>query len=159
MQTNFIQNGILEEIKLEGHLKIMKELIMLLNDEEKYKIGANFNDQCGFIDFLMSEFLFTASKSLYLLQNNISDIVEIDSICSTSNTMVAAYELLVSLCIGCEENLEQVATSLEIYSSNLSINDWEFYPFMGTRPYQSFVGLKNAGATCYMNSVLQQVFF
>ena len=36
--------------------------------------------------------------------------------------------------------------------------EWEYLPPIGPRPHKGFVGLKNAGATCYMNSVLQQMF-
>ena len=36
--------------------------------------------------------------------------------------------------------------------------EWEYTPPIGPRPMRGFVGLKNAGATCYMNSVIQQVF-
>lgn len=37
------------------------------------------------------------------------------------------------------------------------LSEWEYMPPVGPRPHKGFVGLKNAGATCYMNSVLQQV--
>lgn len=40
--------------------------------------------------------------------------------------------------------------------SNLS--EWDFSLPIGPRPSRGFVGLKNANATCYMNSVLQQLF-
>ena len=38
------------------------------------------------------------------------------------------------------------------------LGEWEFFPQLGPRPARSFVGLKNAGATCYMNAVIQQVY-
>lgn len=38
------------------------------------------------------------------------------------------------------------------------LREWEYLPPVGPRPYKGFCGLKNAGATCYMNSVLQQLF-
>ena len=37
------------------------------------------------------------------------------------------------------------------------LTEWEYFPHVGPRPMKGFVGLKNAGATCYMNAVLQQV--
>jgi len=37
------------------------------------------------------------------------------------------------------------------------LTEWEYIPPVGPRPVKGFVGLKNAGATCYMNSVTQQV--
>ena len=36
--------------------------------------------------------------------------------------------------------------------------EWDYLPLVGPRPNRGFVGLKNAGATCYMNSVLQQLY-
>lgn len=38
------------------------------------------------------------------------------------------------------------------------LHEWEYLPPIGPRPKGGFCGLKNAGATCYMNSVLQQLF-
>ena len=44
-------------------------------------------------------------------------------------------------------------------SDETPLQEWEYLPPVGPRPPRGFVGLKNAGATCYMNSVLQQVCF
>ncbi|XP_053562456.1 probable ubiquitin carboxyl-terminal hydrolase FAF-X [Bombina bombina] len=39
-----------------------------------------------------------------------------------------------------------------------ALTEWEYLPPVGPRPNKGFVGLKNAGATCYMNSVIQQLY-
>lgn len=39
-----------------------------------------------------------------------------------------------------------------------ALTEWEYLPPVGPRPSKGFVGLKNAGATCYMNSVIQQLY-
>ena len=44
-----------------------------------------------------------------------------------------------------------------ITDNAIPLLEWEFAPPVGPRPMKGFVGLKNAGATCYMNSVVQMV--
>lgn len=44
------------------------------------------------------------------------------------------------------------------YNEGSALSEWDYLPPVGPRPKDGFVGLKNAGATCYMNSVLQQLF-
>ena len=82
--------------------------------------------------------------------------------CNTPPTTVAALDLLVSLCTSCVPNMKLLSDMLtEMYYSGheAPVNEWEYQPAIGPRPVKGFVGLKNAGATCYMNSVLQQVGF
>jgi len=45
-----------------------------------------------------------------------------------------------------------------ILATDTNLNEWDFSLPIGSRPNRGFVGLKNATATCYMNSVLQQLF-
>lgn len=85
----------------------------------------------------------------------------VSPVCTTGHTIMAAFDLLVELCTGCVPNLRKVAEMLtEMFHSDKDdvLIEWEYLPPMGPRPSNGFVGLKNAGATCYMNSVLQQLF-
>eukprot|EP00116_Pleurobrachia_bachei_P019508 sb/3479771/ len=78
----------------------------------------------------------------------------------TPRCQEAAYTLIGPLCRGCGENLEFVVRLVKklIYWSEGKKVLGELPPIILERLEGGFVGLKNGGATCYMNSVLQQIY-
>jgi ubiquitin carboxyl-terminal hydrolase 9/24 len=168
-QQKLVKDGLIEEIQLEGHLGLTKEVIAMLDSDHKLMIGCDpegrwskSSKSRGLIKLLIDEFIFPASRSMVLLQKHPGKnvpIEEINPICSSPGTLSAAFEVLVVLCTSCFRNLEVVVrTIIEMFYSGEGDNtEWEYLPPVGPRPSRGFVGLKNAGATCYMNSVLQQV--
>lgn len=56
--------------------------------------------------------------------------------------------------------LPELATLLSKYHNkeDETLNVWNFEPVLSHRSASEFVGLKNAGATCYMNSIMQQLY-
>ncbi|OQV21658.1 putative ubiquitin carboxyl-terminal hydrolase FAF-X [Hypsibius exemplaris] len=82
-------------------------------------------------------------------------------ICQSPASINAAFEVIAALCLGSPDNLtilNETLTLLFYSESESPITEWEFSPPIGPRRTDGFVGLKNAGATCYMNSVLQQLY-
>lgn len=82
-------------------------------------------------------------------------------VCLSPLSTSAALDLLVGLCVGCVPNMKLLVTMLTdmFYSErDEPLIEWDYLPPVGPRPSKGFVGLKNAGATCYMNSVLQQLY-
>lgn len=83
-------------------------------------------------------------------------------VCESAVSANAAYELLVALVVESFANLEALVNALiDMFydEESQAISEWEYIPPVGLRPTNGFVGLKNGGATCYMNSVIQQVCF
>jgi ubiquitin carboxyl-terminal hydrolase 9/24 len=172
VRTKLVRNGLIEEIQLEGHLGITKEIISFYNPETKHSIGCDPTGRWasasgkavtsrGLIKCLMDEYIFPASRAMVVIQRHKNvHIEEINPICSSPATLSAAFDVLVALCTGCINNLQVVSQTLTdmFYTEEADHNlEWEYLPPVGPRPSRGFVGLKNAGATCYMNSVLQQV--
>ncbi|KAL4220567.1 putative ubiquitin carboxyl-terminal hydrolase FAF-X [Mactra antiquata] len=150
-----------EETLLEGHLGITRELLSFQSAEKKFAMGSQ-QGGANLTKELVEDFVFPASK-IVLQSRKLNGEFPTDQatpVCSSPATVIAAYDLLVALCTGCVPNLRSLSAMLidMYYSGDASLLEWEYLPPVGARPNKGFVGLKNAGATCYMNSVLQQLF-
>ncbi|KAL0281150.1 UNVERIFIED_CONTAM: hypothetical protein PYX00_002224 [Menopon gallinae] len=151
-----------DEAVLEGHLGIAKELLGFLTPEKKYLLGSNEKKGICLIKELVEDFIFPASKlMLQLLKPGEMVTENAIPVCGTPATTNAAFELLVALCVGCVPNMKLLVEMLsEMFYSEREkpLTEWDYLPPVGPRPLKEFCGLKNAGATCYMNSVLQQLY-
>ncbi|XP_023806296.1 probable ubiquitin carboxyl-terminal hydrolase FAF-X isoform X4 [Oryzias latipes] len=149
-----------EETILEGHLGVTKELLAFQTPEKKYYIGSE-KGGANLIKELIDDFIFPASN-VYLQYMKTGEFPTEQAIpvCSTPASINAGFELLVALAVGCMRNLKQIVDTLTdmYYSGGETLTEWEYLPPVGPRPNKGFVGLKNAGATCYMNSVIQQLY-
>ncbi|KAF4027332.1 hypothetical protein G4228_019128 [Cervus hanglu yarkandensis] len=154
-----------EEPILEGHLGVTKELLAFQTPEKKYHIGCE-KGGANLVKELIDDFIFPASKVyLQCMRNGELPAEQAIPVCSSPVTINAGFELLVALAVGCVKNLKQIVDCLtEMYYIGTAITtcealtEWEYLPPVGPRPPKGFVGLKNAGATCYMNSVIQQLY-
>ncbi|CAI8002162.1 Probable ubiquitin carboxyl-terminal hydrolase FAF-X [Geodia barretti] len=151
---------------LDGHLSLLVELLTFRSVAERHHIGSKSGGE-RLIEIVMSDFLFPASRLVKEARENpdsekqeLSEYVA-QPICSTTECTQSAFKLLNALCAGCSENiatLHQLLSSYFYSGQDPPLCEWEFIPHIGPRPLKGFVGLKNAGATCYMNSVLQQLY-
>ena len=85
-----------------------------------------------------------------------------EPVCSSEESRQAAYRLLVELSRNCLKNYRTICHQLirlhHTYNQALASSEWNIVPPQVTpRADCGFVGLKNGGATCYMNAVLQQI--
>ena len=81
--------------------------------------------------------------------------------CKRNTSKVAAYQLLTELAKGNQKNFQSLSSYLlsqhERLSHNVIENVWQYSPSEMEKA-SGFVGLKNLGATCYMNSLMQQFY-
>lgn len=146
---------------LEGHLGITRELLSYQSSQKKYVIGSR-PDGHNLLKRLVDDFVFSGSR-LAVEAKKGGDIFSrhVNPICQTTGNVIAALDLIVTLSSACTENLQYLSELLvEMYYDGVdpTLSEWEYQPPIGPRPVRGFVGLKNAGATCYMNSVIQQLY-
>lgn len=146
-----------DNVLLAGHLTLITALLSCegINKEET---GATL------IPILVFEYLFPASKLVMeggSEQDSLSASRNYWAKCTGKESRLAAYQLLVHLVTRCERNLTALAGHLVSLHHTLnpdSLKEFEYAPAVDGRCASGYVGLKNGGATCYMNSVLQHLF-
>ncbi|XP_035828590.1 LOW QUALITY PROTEIN: ubiquitin carboxyl-terminal hydrolase 24 [Aplysia californica] len=141
---------------LAGHLKLIRTLLTC-EGVDKVEHGS------GLVSDLLHDFLFPASKLMLDSMNQTAqdhNLAEFNPKCSNSESRVAAHELLAELSNKCLASLQLIGKELLMMHHQLTDNakEWEYMPPVDGRAACGYVGLKNGGATCYMNSVLQQLY-
>eukprot|EP01022_Parablepharisma_sp_SALTPOND_P026524 TRINITY_DN64327_c6_g1_i1.p1 TRINITY_DN64327_c6_g1~~TRINITY_DN64327_c6_g1_i1.p1 ORF type:complete len:2209 (+),score=297.78 TRINITY_DN64327_c6_g1_i1:12673-19299(+) len=83
--------------------------------------------------------------------------------CKSRASRLAAFKLLCVLSKDCPINLSQIVKYLiPIHARGAwrtkRTSDWRIIPEISEKSTTGYVGLKNLGCTCYMNSLLQQLY-
>lgn len=148
------ETGVHDDL-LEGRLNLTKDLMAYMENEDKPQFNTLISE-------LLNDFLFPASRQyLYHRRNGqLLDIKAPPPVCRNPQTISAACDLMVALSANSIPNMKLLVNNLlDMFCNETeALQDWEYLPPIGPRPKGGFCGLKNAGATCYMNSVLQQLF-
>nr|XP_023674608.1 ubiquitin carboxyl-terminal hydrolase 24 isoform X1 [Paramormyrops kingsleyae] len=146
-----------DNILLAGHLRLIKTLLSLCGTE-KEQLGSSLIQQ------LLDDFLFRASRIILNSNNPVGSSAPSQDFhpkCSTASSRLAAYEVLVMLADSSLTNLQLITRellSMHHQSDSSLSKEFDYLPPVDSRSISGFVGLKNGGATCYMNAVFQQLY-
>jgi hypothetical protein len=143
------------DLRLEGRLRLILTLVQVLDCRW---MGSKAN--AGVVELLITDFLFPEARVVAGEVPLALGQWGVKVRCHTRRSRQAAFELLADLATHCPANMHEVVGHLLRlhYSDHLEMREWEHLPAHSARPTGGYVGLKNAGATCYMNSVFQQLY-
>lgn len=86
---------------------------------------------------------------------------QVGSFCQSQVSRNAAYGLLIDVCRFCPTATPYIISAVLSSTGSTMTNrtlSWDYDPRELMKSPTPYVGLKNQGATCYMNSLLQQLF-
>ncbi|KAK3259359.1 Ubiquitin carboxyl-terminal hydrolase 24 [Cymbomonas tetramitiformis] len=142
--------------RLTGRLTLIVTLLQALDGR-----GTSPPQTAGLVELLVHDMLFPEAAVVARERPiQVVDRAGVHARCRTKSSRCAAFDLLIELANQSVTNLQLLAELLMRlhYSERPEMCEWEHLPAYTPRPPGGFVGLRNAGATCYMNSVFQQIF-
>jgi ubiquitin carboxyl-terminal hydrolase 9/24 len=133
---------------LLGSLKLMTKLISIVPD---FIASTKFGSQL--VDIVLSEFLFPIPEA----------DKDKNPVCDTSESRKVAFELLIEYTFINKAAISRIITRLNSLMVAAAPNMKDEWNKLATRDVSKksdvhFSGLKNQGCTCYMNSLLQQLY-
>ncbi|KAI0982944.1 hypothetical protein GJ496_012065 [Pomphorhynchus laevis] len=147
---------------IECHLCILTQLIKLVGNTDKSILGID-KTVLDLVRMIMVDIAFPASAKLSNIVENFHETT-----CNVETTLRSLFNVLVALCTNSLSNVQTCCDLLQklfYKQSPPDANEIDFCETINIFPVSQssrlpngFVGLKNAGATCYINSVIQQLF-
>ena len=148
--------GNVQQAFVAGHLRLLCSLASMKGVDKRH-VGKKL------IPTLLGDFLFPAANIMYKSSGSKTRSKGLNDAPVTVNseeTQSAAYSLLVTLVNDSPENSRDVTLELVRLHHQPNqdlVTEWNYNPMVQPRAECGYVGLKNGGATCYMNAVLQQL--
>jgi len=147
-----------EDHVLKGSLNLLTVLAKLCPALQKQATVSLNNSGATLVDFLFHQCLFshpTSHGDSAAASGKKEDL----PLCKAPATRSSAFELLEELASDNAANRDKLLALLcAQHESVEERSEWQYSPTGMSKAASGFVGLVNQGATCYMNSLLQQLY-
>jgi len=158
------------DCRLFGHIRLVQEIVRTLDRQ-----GSTAYSRRALVDLLINRLLFPEAAILQRVDSrnatdpNSTEPVDLldpslvaDALhapCDSQKTRSLALDLLADVLKGDRASLAHgVQLLMDLHYTSTPGWNFEYQPLFHRRSQHGFCGLKNAGATCYMNATIQQLF-